>query len=154
MYPENAGIFLSHEPVSKLKHSACIKEESKVLGNEISPPLYSETDLSSQYHHAILTQKFKTEVLHLKVIFGIFYVKNHSNVQKYSGISCHRMNRVLGAIFDSVWQVKKTDTELIISPRIKCTSLILMLDGTFIIYKFLLSRSEEVWIFYFQTCLW
>lgn len=64
------------------------------------------------------------------------------------------MNRVLGAIFDSVWQVKKTDTELIISPRIKCTSLILMLDGTFIIYKFLLSRSEEVWIFYFQTCLW
>lgn len=63
------------------------------------------------------------------------------------------MNRVVGAIFDSVWQVKKTDTELIISPRIKCTSLILMLDGTFMIYKLLLSRSEEVWIFYFQTCL-
>lgn len=52
-----AGMCLSHQLISKLKHAASIKEhelKSKVLDNESSPP-YSKIDLSSQYCDAILT---------------------------------------------------------------------------------------------------
>lgn len=73
---------------------------------------------------------------------------------KIGGISCHCMNRVLGSIFDLVWQAKKTYTGLTISSKIKHTSSLAsrwMAHSCFInSYCLDLKRCG---FFYFHPCL-